>query len=66
MLLKDRQEEIIVLRSEVGGLSARVLDTEEQNKALREENALAFTKIHKKLESSATSEGLQVRVSAHP
>lgn len=57
ILLKDRQEEIIVLRGEVGGLSSRVLDTEEQNKALREENALAFTKIHKKLESSATSDG---------
>ena len=48
-----------MLRSEVGGLSTRVVDTEEQNKALREENALAFTKVTKKLESSATSEGLQ-------
>eukprot|EP00284_Hemiselmis_tepida_P006588 CAMPEP_0174931424 /NCGR_PEP_ID=MMETSP1355-20121228/33541_1 /TAXON_ID=464990 /ORGANISM="Hemiselmis tepida, Strain CCMP443" /LENGTH=299 /DNA_ID=CAMNT_0016177773 /DNA_START=99 /DNA_END=995 /DNA_ORIENTATION=+ len=58
-LLRDRQEEIIVLRGEVGQLTARVVETEEQSRALREENALAFTKIHKKLESSATSEGLQ-------
>jgi len=58
-MLQDRADEILVLRGEVSTLTTRVTETEEQNKALREENALAFTKIHKKLESSATSEGLQ-------
>lgn len=57
--LQQREEEIRVLRGECKQLSLQAVEVEEQNQALREENALAFTKIYKKLESSATSEGLQ-------
>ena len=57
--LLQREEEIRVLRGECKQLAQQAVEVEEQNQALREENALAFTKIYKKLESSATSEGLQ-------
>jgi chromosome segregation ATPase len=57
--LQQREEEIRVLRGECKQLAQQAVEVEEQNQALREENALAFTKIYKKLESSATSEGLQ-------
>ena len=57
--LQQREEEIRVLRGECKQLALQGVEVEEQNQALREENALAFTKIYKKLESSATSEGLQ-------
>jgi lipopolysaccharide biosynthesis regulator YciM len=57
--LQQREEEIRVLRGEVKQMVQQAVEVEEQNHALREENALAFTKIYKKLESSATSEGLQ-------
>jgi len=57
--LQQREEEIRVLRGEVKRMVQQAVEVEEQNQALREENALAFTKIYKKLESSATSEGLQ-------
>jgi hypothetical protein len=44
----------------------RVTESENQNQALREENTLAFTKIYKKLESSATSDGYAyVRMRMH-
>ena len=57
--LLQREEEIRILRGECKQLAQQAVEVEEQNQALREENALAFTKIYKKLESSATSEGLQ-------
>jgi hypothetical protein len=57
--LQQREEEIRVLRGECKQLAQQAVEVEEQNQALREENALAFTKIYKKLESSSTSEGLQ-------
>eukprot|EP00288_Rhodomonas_lens_P003638 CAMPEP_0177735388 /NCGR_PEP_ID=MMETSP0484_2-20121128/24746_1 /TAXON_ID=354590 /ORGANISM="Rhodomonas lens, Strain RHODO" /LENGTH=256 /DNA_ID=CAMNT_0019248941 /DNA_START=136 /DNA_END=904 /DNA_ORIENTATION=- len=46
-------------KKECKQLAAQTVEVEEQNQALREENALAFTKIYKKLESASTSEGLQ-------
>ncbi len=58
-ILQEREEEIRALRSECKQLAAQNVEVEEQNQALREENALAFTKIYKKLESASTSEGLQ-------
>ena len=57
--LEQRDEDIKVLRNEVKEMSDQVVELGEQNNALREENALAFTKIFKKMESSSTSEGLQ-------
>ncbi len=56
--IKDREEEIAVLRSEIRGISGKMAEMDEQNQGLREENALAFTKVYKKFESSATPEGL--------
>ncbi len=52
-----REEEIATLRGECKSISAKMIDVEEQNQGLREENALAFTKVYKKLESSSTPEG---------
>ena len=57
--LGAREEDIKVLRHEVKEMSEVAADLGEQNNALREENALAFAKIFKKMESTATSEGMQ-------
>lgn len=56
--IKAREEEIASLRSEILGISGKMTELEEQNLGLREENALAFTKVFKKFESSATPEGI--------
>ena len=56
--LQMREEEIATLRGECKSISVKMIDVEEQNQGLREENALAFTKVYKKLESSSTPEGL--------
>jgi predicted ribosome quality control (RQC) complex YloA/Tae2 family protein len=55
--LHMREEEIANLRGECKNISMKMIDVEEQNQGLREENALAFTKVYKKLESSSTPEG---------
>jgi septal ring factor EnvC (AmiA/AmiB activator) len=55
--LQKREEEIATLRGECKGISLKMIDVEEQNQGLREENALAFTKVYKKLESSSTPDG---------
>ena len=56
--LQMREEEIANLRGECKSITVKMIDVEEQNQGLREENALAFTKVYKKLESSSTPEGI--------
>jgi hypothetical protein len=56
--LQLREEEIANLRGECKGISLKIIGVEEQNQGIREENALAFTKVYKKLESSSTPDGM--------